>query len=253
VDKNVQNNIVNAIGLSADDLVLEIGPGEGAITGLLCEKAAKVYAVELDRRLCELLAVKFAACRNISVINSDILKFDLRSLPAGQAGLPPGKKYRVIGNIPYYITSPIVEHLLLYRDRIQDIYLTVQKEFAQRMVGASGSKVFGSFSCFVQYYTEPEILFLIRKNSFFPPPKVDSCFLRLVPRAVPPVKVKNEKTLFQVIRTSFQQRRKTLKNSLEELIPADKLTKFFNDSDLNPKIRPEDLTLQDFANLSNLI
>ncbi len=246
IDKNIQNKIIASINLSLADTVLEIGAGEGAITGFLCQQAAKVFAVEIDRNLCVLLTTKFATTQNLSVINADFLKFDLRSLP-------PGNKLKVIGNIPYYITSPIVEHLLFYCARIQDIYLTVQKEFAQRMVALPGSKVYGSFSCFVQYYTEPEILFLIKKNSFHPPPKIDSCFLRMKLRQDPPVKVKNEQVLFKIIRTSFQQRRKTLKNSLEELIPADKLNKFFREYDLNPKIRPEDLSLQDFANLANLI
>ena len=246
IDKNIQNKIASSIDLGPSDSVLEIGPGEGAITGSLCQKAGKVYAVEIDRSLCALLASKFAGLQNISIINADILKFDLRSLPTGS-------KLKVIGNIPYYITSPIVEHLLLYRERVDVIYLTVQKEFAHRMVADPGSKAYGSFSCFVQYYTEPEILFLIKKNSFHPPPKVDSCFLRMKLREEPAVKVKNEQALFKIIRTSFQQRRKTMKNSLEELIPADKLDKFFQEYDLNPKTRPEDLTLQDFANLANLI
>ncbi len=246
IDKNIQNKIISCIELASTDTVLEIGPGEGAITGLLCQNAAKVFAVEIDRNLCAFLTGKFAKLENISIINADILKFDLRSLP-------PGDKLKVIGNIPYYITTPIIEHLLFYSERIEEIYLTVQKEFAQRMIAAAGSKVYGSFSCFVQYYTEPEILFLIKKNSFHPAPQVDSCFLRLKLRREPPVKVKNEKTLFKIIRTGFQQRRKTLKNSLEELIPADKLDKFFQEYDLNPKIRPEDLSLQDFANLANLI
>ena len=244
VDKNIQNKIISSVELGKADVVLEIGPGEGAITGALCRDAGKVYAVEIDRNLCAHLTSKFSGCENISVINSDILKFDLRSLP-------PGNKLKVIGNIPYYITSPIVEHLIFYRGMIQDIYLTVQKEFAQRMAASSGSKTYGSFSCFVQYYTEPEILFLIKKNSFHPPPKIDSCFLRLKLRPEPAVKVKDEKMLFKIIRTGFQQRRKTLKNSLEELIPQDKLDKFFREYDFNPKIRPEELSLQDFANLAN--
>jgi len=246
IDKNIQNKIISCAELSSTDTVLEIGPGQGALTGLLCQKAAKVYAVEIDRNLCGVLTEKFAHSRNISIINADFLKFDLRSLA-------PGSKLKIIGNIPYYITSPIIEHLLFYRDRIQDIYLMVQKEFAQRMSARPGSKVYGSFSCFVQYYTEPEILFLIKKNSFHPAPKVDSCFLKLTLRTEPPVQVKSENSLFRIIRAGFQQRRKTLKNSLEKLVPADKLDKFFREYDLNPKIRPEDLSLYDFANLANFI
>jgi 16S rRNA (adenine1518-N6/adenine1519-N6)-dimethyltransferase len=246
IDKNIRNKIIESVDLDPADTVLEIGPGEGAITGLLCQHAAKVFAVEIDRSLCALLTAKFATVQNLSVINADFLKFDLRSLP-------PGNKLKVIGNIPYYITSPIVEHLLLYREKITDIYLTVQKEFANRMAADPGSKVYGSFSCFVQYYTEPEILFLIKKNSFHPAPKVDSCFLRMKLRQEPAVKVKNEAMLFKIIRTSFQQRRKTMKNGLEEIIPVKKLDEFYQAYDIDPRIRAEDLSLQDFANLANLI
>jgi 16S rRNA (adenine1518-N6/adenine1519-N6)-dimethyltransferase len=246
IDKNIQNKIIDSVKLNPADSVLEIGPGEGAITGLLCRDAGKVYAVEIDRGLCALLTAKFATLQNISIINADILKFDLRSLP-------PGIKFKVIGNIPYYITSPIVEHLLLHRERIQEIYLTVQKEFAQRMVADPGSKTYGSFSCFVQYYTEPQIMFLIKKNSFHPAPKVDSCFLRMKLREEPAVKVKNEQMLFKIIRSAFQQRRKTMKNGLEEVIPAEKLDQFFRQYDIEPRIRAEDLSLQDFANLANLL
>ena len=253
IDRNIQNKIIDSVDLSQDDTVLEIGPGEGAITGLLCRNAGKVFAVEIDRNLCVLLSIQFAKVQNLSVINADFIKFDLRSLPARPAGGPPGNKLKVIGNIPYYITSPIVEHLLFYRERVEVIYLTVQKEFAQRMVADPGSKAYGSFSCFVQYYTEPEILFLIKKNSFHPPPKVDSCFLRMKLRQEPAVKVKNEAMLFKIIRTAFQQRRKTMKNGLEEVIPVKKLDEFYQTYDINPKIRAEDLSLQDFANLANLI
>jgi 16S rRNA (adenine1518-N6/adenine1519-N6)-dimethyltransferase len=246
IDKNIQNKIADCLEIGPDDAVLEIGPGEGAITGLLCRKAGKVFAVEIDRNLCALLTTKFATARNLSVINADILKFDLRSLP-------PGNKLNVIGNIPYYITSPIVEHLLLYRERVEDVYLTVQKEFAHRMAADPGSKAYGSFSCFVQYYTEPEILFLIKRNSFHPAPKVDSCFMRLKIRREPAVKVKNEAMLFKIIRSAFQQRRKTMKNGLEELIPSRQLEEFFRRYDIDPRIRAEDLALQDFANLADLI
>ena len=245
IDKNIQNKIIENVDLDPADTVLEIGPGEGAITGLLCQNAAKVFAVEIDRSLCALLTSKFATVQNLSVINADFLKFDLRSLP-------PGNKLKVIGNIPYYITSPIVEHLLLYREKISEIYLTVQKEFANRMAADPGSKVYGSFSCFVQYYTQPEILFLIKKNSFHPAPKVDSCFMRMKLREEPAVKVKNEAMLFKIIRTAFGQRRKTMKNGLEELIPNRKLEEFFRLYDIDPRIRAEDLALQDFANIANL-
>jgi len=243
-DANIQNKIIRACGFGSLDSVLEIGAGTGIMTGLIAGNVSKVYAVEIDRALIPVLTDNLKTYTNIKILHQDILEFDLHKLNAA--------KLKVLGNIPYYITTPIIEHLLGFRHKIEVIYLTVQKEFGQRMVALPGSKAYGSFSCFVQYYTKPEILFTIKKNSFYPAPKVDSCFLRLKIREEPAVKVKNEVMLFKIIRTAFQQRRKTMKNGLEELIPNRKLEEFFRLYDINPRIRAEDLALQDFANLANL-
>jgi 16S rRNA (adenine1518-N6/adenine1519-N6)-dimethyltransferase len=227
---------------------LEIGAGTGVMTGLIASNTSKVYSLEIDRTLYPLLAKNLKAYTNIRIINQDILKFDLDKL-RDTASL----KIKVFGNIPYYITTPIIEHLFKFRHKIEIIFLTVQKEFGQRIVALPGSKDYGSFSCFVQYYTEPKILFTIKKNSFYPAPKVDSCFLRLKIRLQPAVIVKDEEMLFKIIRKGFGQRRKTLKNSLKDIVPQETLKEFFRKYKVNPKIRPEDLTLRDFANLANAV
>jgi 16S rRNA (adenine1518-N6/adenine1519-N6)-dimethyltransferase len=141
---------------------------------------------------------------------------------------------------------------LLHRDKIETIFIALQREFAGRIIASAGSKAFGSLSCFIQYYTEPKILFCIKKTSFFPSPKVDSCFLRLTVRQRPIIKVKDEKLFFGIIRAAFNKRRKTLRNSLKDIVPAEKLALFFSRYGINPDTRPEDLSLEDFANLSNL-
>lgn len=217
------------------------------MTGLIASNVSRVYALELDCSLNPVLAGNLKAYSNISIINQDILKFDLDGLKNRA-----NAKIKVFGNIPYYITTPIIEHLLKFRHKIEVVFLTVQKEFAQRMTAIAGSKTYGSFSCFVQYYTQPEILFIIKRKSFYPMPKVDSAFLRLRIRQNPAVAVKSEELLFKIIRSAFQQRRKTLKNSLSDIVPQQTLEEFFSKYKINPKIRPEDLSLQDFANLANL-
>lgn len=246
-DPNIQRKIIDACDFQPSDRVLEIGAGMGVMTGLIASDTSKVYSLEIDHSLIPVLTKNLKAYKNIRIINQDILKFDLDKL-----GDSASLKIKVFGNIPYYITSPIIEQLLKFRHKIGIIFLTVQKEFGQRMIAVPGSKDYGSFSCFIQYYTEPKILFTVKKNSFYPVPKVDSCLLRLAIRQDPPVAVNNEEMLFKIIRTAFQQRRKTLKNSLKDIVPKEKLQEFFKKYKINPKIRPEDLSLPDFANLANM-
>ncbi|MDD4953339.1 MAG: 16S rRNA (adenine(1518)-N(6)/adenine(1519)-N(6))-dimethyltransferase RsmA [Candidatus Omnitrophica bacterium] len=246
IDKNIRTKIIDSLSLDGKDAVLEIGAGRGEITVLIAEKAGQVYALEIDSSLCPILKDNLKAFLNIEVINKDILKLDLKRYFAG-------KRIRVVGNIPYYISSPILEHLIEHRAVIQDIFITVQKEFARRVVSPPGGKEYGAFSCFVQYYLEPEIVFDIKKNSFSPVPKVDSSLLKLVVRPHPAVNPKDEKLFFKLIRAAFGQRRKTLRNSLSELIPADRLNDFFKAQKIDPNTRPEKLSLLDFANLSNIV
>jgi 16S rRNA (adenine1518-N6/adenine1519-N6)-dimethyltransferase len=247
-DPNIRRKIVSCCEFSGNDTVIEIGPGQAAMTALIAPIVKRLYAVELDTVLAGMLEEQFKDDPRVSIINQDFLKCDIEGLLAKS----PRTKVKVFGNIPYYITSPIIERLFEYRSHISNIYLTVQKEFGQRIVAEPGSEHYGSFSCFVQYYTQPRIEFLIKRTCFYPAPKVDSCFLSLSMRPEPAVSVKSEQLLFKIIRTSFQQRRKTLRNSLKGLIPAEKMDSYFEKYGVNPKARSETLSLQDFANLVNL-
>ncbi|KPK97422.1 MAG: hypothetical protein AMJ95_09060 [Omnitrophica WOR_2 bacterium SM23_72] len=248
VDKNVQRKILECLTLNKQDIVLEIGAGGGELTVAVAEKARAVYALEIDERLCHILRNLKSLHPNIKVIQQDILDFDLNRKFSRYKN-----KIKVLGNIPYYISSPLIEHLLGLRKKIDCIFLTVQKEFAERIVATSGSKTYGSLSCFVQTYAYPEILFTIKKGSFFPVPKVDSSFIRLGIRPVPLVTADKEKQFFQIVRTAFSQRRKTLRNSLAGLVPKDALERFFRLVSKDANVRPEHLSPQDFLKLTEII
>lgn len=240
VDKNIVKKIIEALSLSSSDTILEIGSGKGEITSLIASRAKKVYALELDARLKDVLKERLKGYGNAQVIIQDILKFNLDKI------LPAKDKIKVFGNIPYYISSPIIEYLIRHRAYIENAFITVQREFAKRVVASPGSKDYGSLSFFVQYYCLPEIVFHINKGCFYPVPKVDSSLLSLAFRAQPAVYVKDEELLFRLIRSAFNQRRKTLKNSLKGIVEAAELGNFLNQ-------RPEDLSLEDFANLANRV
>lgn len=242
-DKNIRDKIIAASGFVPSDTVLEIGSGRGQLTASIAEKAGLILAVEIDVSLCGELEKKFKAVKNVKILNKDILKLDIEKLAK------KNKKIKVIGNIPYYISSPIIEHLLKFRDSIEVIFLTVQKELAKRIVCKGGSKEFGSFGCFVQYYSEPKLLFIIKRTSFNPAPKVDSAFLRLDVRDRPLLLRAEEEELFRITRTAFGKRRKMLKNTLKDTVPQAVLEAFFQSRGINPSTRPEDLSLQDFINL----
>ena len=247
VDPRARLRIIDACAFSPDDIVLEIGAGFGVMTALIAEVARKLVALEIDPQLYKALSDSFATKNNVSILRQDILKFDL-----GAYFKDAGQKIKVFGNIPYYITTPIIEHLLEHRNIIDSVFIMVQKEFAQRAVVGPGTKVYGSLSCFLQYYTIPEILFNVKKNSFKPAPKVDSALLKLKIREVPAVHVNEEELFFKIIRAGFNQRRKTLKNSLKDFIRADNLAAFFKRYLLSADIRAERLSLADFANLANM-
>lgn len=234
VDQNIQKKIIACLELIKSDTVFEIGAGKGEITRQIAASAKKVLAVEIDKDLCTILEQNLQECPNVKIICQDILNLNLNLILSGT-------KAKVFGNIPYYISSPIIEHLFKYSDKIDSIFLTVQKEFAQRLVAKPGGKIYGSFSCFVQYYTQPSIEFIIKKGCFHPVPKVDSAFVKLDVRKAPAVKVKDEELLFKIIRTAFGQRRKMLRNSLKGLVPLEKMPQ---------NLRPEELSLADFAKLT---
>jgi 16S rRNA (adenine1518-N6/adenine1519-N6)-dimethyltransferase len=250
IDKNIQKKIVRACDLSKDDIVLEIGAGRGDLTLHLAKVAKKVYALEIDPRLYPLLGMGLMAYDNCQVICADILKFDIHKFVEENK---IKQKIKVIGNIPYYISSPIIQHLITYRNDISAAFLTVQKEFAQRAKAIPGSKVYGSFSCFVQYYCQCKMLFEIRRNCFLPVPNVDSGFLSFEFRRKPLFLVQDEEKFFKLIRTAFNQRRKTLRNSLSGLVAEEKLDDFFQKFGVDKNIRPESLSLEQFAGLNNLL
>lgn len=251
VDKNIQRKLVSAYALKKSDHVLEIGAGYGQLTKLIADIAAFVYAIEIDASLCRILKHNLREYRNVCIINEDILKFNLGKY---FGKLKEKGRVKVIGNIPYYITTPIIEHLFKYRDKIETIFMVVQKEFSQRIAAGPGSKEYGSFSCFIEYYATARKIFVIKKNSFSPKPKVDSCLMEIRIRKAPAVKLKtnNEKLLFRIIRAAFNKRRKTLRNSLKSTIPPEKLLIFFNRYNIDANIRPESLSLENFANIANL-
>ncbi|MCG8430684.1 MAG: 16S rRNA (adenine(1518)-N(6)/adenine(1519)-N(6))-dimethyltransferase RsmA [Candidatus Omnitrophica bacterium] len=248
-DTPVRRRIINACGLSRDDYVLEIGAGRGEMTGLIGPLVKRLWAVELDRDICPLLRKNTAGLPQVDILNEDILKIDITRR---FAGVKP--KLKIIGNLPYYISTPILEHLILHRGRLQAVYIMLQKEFARRMTAQAGSGDFGSLSCFIQYYARPELLFGIPKGAFYPQPKVDSAFVKLTPhvRTAFQTGSSHEKMLFRLIRAAFNQRRKTLRNSLKTVLDADTLKRLFQASGTGGGMRPQAIGLEGFIKLTRV-
>ncbi len=245
VDAKVSKKIVEDCQIKNDETILEIGPGKGALTGLIAERAKKIFAVELDYALYKSLLVAFTNNPKVEIMHADFLEVDLKLF------FPNNQKIKIIGNIPYYITTPIIEKLLEHSTYISSIWLTVQKEYAQRICAKPGSKKYGSLTCFIQYYAKPKVEFNIKSGSFYPQPKVDSSFVSLEIYNHPPVEIKDRERFFSLIRSSFAQKRKTLKNNLKTVLPHDVIDRFLAKTDLSPSVRAEELSLQDFAILSN--
>ena len=247
VDKNIRNKIVDSCLLRKTDTVLEIGAGRGELTELLAQKAKTVYAVEIDDSLYKILQQKFSQDKNVKLIHKDILKVDL----AGDSVMYDGKM-TVLGNIPYYISTPIIEHLFRFADKIKTVFLTVQKEFADRMTALSGSREYGALSCFIQYNSKPKVIFKVPAGCFSPAPSVDSSFIKLELKKSFILSGEQEKWLFRIIRASFNKRRKTLQNALKGIVPKEKLMMFFDKYGIRKDIRPEALSLADFVKISEL-
>lgn len=247
IDKNIQAKIIRACNLSGDDTVLEIGPGRGEITQYLLEQAGKVIAVEIDNNLYQGLKERFGSFKNLELFNKDILKLSL----SGLRGLRGGKKLKVIANIPYYISSPIITRLLSHGSLFSEIYLTLQKEFAERLTAHPGNKTYGSFSCFAQFYTKPKLLFTISNSAFWPRPKIDSCLVRLEVLDEPSVKVRKKGLFFKIIRAGFNQRRKLFRNNLSRIFPQPQAVSCLNKFGLDENVRAEDLSLSDFAKIAD--
>lgn len=249
-DKNIIDRIIEGSGIGPEDLVIEIGPGIGVITREAASCAHKVVAVELDTDLLPILEYTLGDLENVEVINQDILKTDIPELISGQDF---SGKVRIIGNLPYYITTPIIMKLLQDNTGAESITVMMQKEVADRLKAAPGKKECGAISLMVQYYAEVREVARVPRTSFVPQPKVDSTVLRLDILKDRPVEVRDEEYLFKVIKAGFGQRRKTLLNSLSALddMTKDKVLRALEKSGIDPVRRGETLSLQEFGRLSD--
>lgn len=252
IDSHVIDKIIKAAEITKDDIVLEIGPGIGTMTQYLAEAAGKVYAVEIDKNLLPVLDETLAEYDNVTVINEDILKVDIKQLLGDEAD-----KVKVVANLPYYITTPIIMGLFENHIPAKSITVMVQKEVAMRMQAGPGSKDYGALSLAVQYYANPYIVANVPPNCFMPRPGVGSAVIRLTRWDEPPIKVKDEKRLFALIRASFNQRRKTLQNGInnspELHFTKEQVVDALAKMGLSESIRGEALTLEQFAQLSDLL
>jgi 16S rRNA (adenine1518-N6/adenine1519-N6)-dimethyltransferase len=249
VDEKAAAKIVEALSLEADDTVLEIGAGQGALTKHLLHKPRAVNAVEIDRRLCAYLERKFGKNRNLKIVNQDILKTDLKAL------LGSGSTCKVVGNLPYRITSPVLCLLLDDKKYISLCILMVQKEVALRICASPGSKDWSPLSIGIQIYSDVEILFHLQPASFSPRPKVDSSVMRITFLPEPRVSIPDEKLFFEVVRSAFGQRRKMLSNSLAANLdlPKKQIEVILNKVDIDPRRRAETLTLGEFSALASAL
>ena len=250
IDENVVEKIVREAGVTKDDFVVEVGPGIGTMTQILCENAREVVAVEIDKKLIPILTEDtLSYYDNVTVINEDILKLDIKKLADEKN---EGRPIKVVANLPYYITTPIIEsHVPL-----DSITIMVQKEVADRMQCGPGTKDYGALSLAVQFYARPKVVLNVPASCFMPRPNVDSAVIRLERFKTPPVDVKNEHLMFKIIRASFNQRRKTMLNSVGNSgigITKEALTNALETMGLPLTIRGEALTLEQFAQLSNLL
>lgn len=254
IDTHVLEKIISAAGITKDDCVLEIGPGIGTMTQYLAENAGHVVAVEIDRNLIPILKETLADYDNVTVINEDILRVDIKALAEEYNG---GKPIKVVANLPYYITTPIIMGLFESGVPIDNITVMVQKEVADRMKEGPGSKDYGALSLAVQYYAEPEIVANVPPNCFIPRPNVGSAVIRLTRHKEMLVEVKDSALMFKIIRASFNQRRKTLQNGLgnapELPYTKEQIAAAIAEMGLTPTIRGEALSLAQFAQLSDIL
>lgn len=236
-DNNVVDNIIRAIHPQADDVIVEVGPGRGALTLPLLNLVEQLHVVEIDRDLITWWLQQ--QHNNLTVHPADVLKFDFGTIK-------PTQKIRIIGNLPYNISTPLLFHLFNYVDHIRDMYFMLQKEVVERMVATPGGKVYGRLSIMVQFYCHTEKLFIVHPGSFFPAPKVESAIVRLQPREHRPDC--DADALARVVQQAFSQRRKTLRNCLKEWLSSEEIISV----DIDPAARPETLSLDDFVRLSQL-
>lgn len=253
IDSSILDKIIDSAGITKDDCVLEIGPGIGTMTQRLCEAAGKVVAVEIDDKLIPILADTLQMYENVEVIHNDILKVDIKSLSEKENG---GRPLKVVANLPYYITTPVIMGLLESNVPMESITIMVQKEVADRMRTGPGSKDYGALSLAVQYYSKPSIVAVVPPSCFMPPPKVESTIIRLELYKDRPVIVKDESLLFRLIRASFNQRRKTLVNGLSNgmgwSLTKEEVVQAIVEAGFSETVRGEALSLEDFGKLSDI-
>ncbi|MCG8426063.1 MAG: 16S rRNA (adenine(1518)-N(6)/adenine(1519)-N(6))-dimethyltransferase RsmA [Chromatiales bacterium] len=242
-DRNIINRIVQSISPSAEDHLVEIGPGQGAITQELLKIAGKLEAVELDRDLLQPLAERCANLGRLQIYNSDALSFDFRQLVSEENPKP----LRLVGNLPYNISTPLLFHLLEQADSIQDMHFMLQKEVVDRMAAKPGSKTYGRLSVMLQAWCKVEPLFDIGPGAFHPAPKVDSGFVRLTPYTTPLYHIKDQRLFSQIVTQAFSQRRKTLRNSLKKMLDDT----VFEQAGIDPSLRAERISLEEFVNLAD--
>lgn len=254
IDTTVLERIINAADITKEDCVLEIGPGIGTMTQYLAESAREVVAVEIDKALIPILEDTLSEYENVTIINEDILKMDIAGLAEEKNG---GKPIKVVANLPYYITTPIIMGLFESHVPLKNITIMVQKEVADRMKVGPGTKDYGALSLAVQFYAKPEIVANVPPNCFIPRPNVGSAVIRLTRHEAPPVEVEDEKKMFALIRASFNQRRKTLVNGLTNApnlnLTKEHVAQTLEKMGLPATIRGEALTLEQFAALSNML
>ena len=254
IDDHILNKIVEAADITKDDCVLEIGPGIGTMTQYLCEAAGRVVAVEIDSSLIPILNDTLSEYDNVTIINDDVLKVDIRSLCDEYNG---GRPIKVVANLPYYITTPIVMGLFESHVPLESITVMVQKEVAERMQTGPGSKDYGALSLAVAYYSKAEVVATVSPNCFIPKPNVESSVIRMTLHKENPVDVLDEALLFKLIRATFNQRRKTLVNSLSNAgisgVDKDRIRAALSAMNKPEAIRGETFTLEEFATLSNLL
>lgn len=254
IDSHVLEKIMDTAEIGKDDCVVEIGPGIGTMTQYLAERAGEVVAVEIDKNLIPILTETLADYKNVSIINEDILKVDLNRIVEEKNG---GRPVKIVANLPYYITTPIIMGLFENHVPVKSITVMVQKEVADRMQVGPGTKDYGALSLAVQYYAKPEIVAIVPPNCFIPRPNVASAVIRLTCHEKKPVEVKDEKGMFALIRASFNQRRKTLANSLSNAqnlsLTREQVTEALESMQLSPTIRGEALTLEQFAALADIL
>lgn len=254
IDDKVVEKIINRSNVNENDLVIEIGPGLGTLTKFLLEKAKKVICVELDKKMIKILEDRFKLYHNFELLHSDILKVDLNSIIKREKENSDIKEVKIVANLPYYITTPIIMKLLEDKLDLDSITVMIQKEVADRLIATPGDKDTGAITYSVYYYATSEAILEVPNDSFIPEPEVTSEVIKLKIRKTPPVEVKSKKVMFKIIKSAFMQRRKTLLNALTNtkvFLNKEEGLKILNELNLPEDVRAEKLTLQDFANITN--